>query len=76
MLFLYRKEEKMMSEDNKYIKKKNNENKCLIYKLRILGVYNYCHKQKLEELSDQDNMIDEDDIEPDYYIDRPVIINF
>ncbi len=25
-----------------------------------------------EELSDYDNMVDEDQLEPDYYIDRPV----
>ena len=27
-----------------------------------------------DELSDQENMIDENELEPDYYIDRPVTI--
>jgi hypothetical protein len=31
----------------------------------------------IEELSDVDNMIDENQLEPDYYIDRPVnFLNF
>lgn len=31
------------------------------------------HKLFVEELSDHENMIDENQLEPDYYIDRPVI---
>jgi hypothetical protein len=34
--------------------------------------YNNC---VIEELSDVDNIMDERELEPDYYIDRPVIIN-
>lgn len=50
----------------------NIENKCLICKLRILGVKFLLCEYFLDELSDHENMLDENDIEPDYYIDRPV----
>lgn len=55
-------------------KKNIKDNKLWTCKIRIHGVNIHYIHILLDELSDYDNMNDENELEPDYYIDRPVII--
>ena len=48
----------------------DNFSKCSMWTHGVLNI----SLKILEELSDRDNIEDEEKIEPDYYIDRPVII--
>ena len=50
----------------------SKEGKCSTFRTKTLGVVIIWIKKYIEELSDHENMIDEQQLEPDYYIDRPV----